>query len=233
MSPSLKGVHMIVSDENFKAGIEWWKGWGTGDFNNSEYEAIYSARRDGLTDSWWNATVDRLWNWRAIRSPRPPNTKDAIKERGNERLPMLATQFKSIRTLTSGEPGIKDVEWDDIAELYELSFEVKCCNRRIGSPVFASKMCHFIFPNIFPVMDNFATGVFDYEFYWRGIRDEWLRFPRKIGMINYLQSYIESRNGVGNLHPYETKVLELCQIGYYHSHRTVVAEESTVELRGY
>ena len=41
---------------------------------------------------------------------------------------------------------------------------------KCGSQVFACKMCHFLLPNLFLVIDNWATGVMDYEFCWRGMK---------------------------------------------------------------
>jgi hypothetical protein len=165
--------------------------------------------------------VKRLWDWKAIRARKPPNTKEAIKDAGLARLDRIALQIQHIRSTVPSEPGIEDVEWEDIAELFGLSFEIKCGNRRSGSPVFACKMCHFIFPKIFPVIDNLATGVFDYEFYWRGMRGEWLRFPDKErAKLQLKESIICSENateGIHDLYPWETKIIELSHIGYAHS----------------
>jgi hypothetical protein len=57
---------------------------------------------------------------------------------------------------------ITNLLWEDVASLFAPASMIK--NAR--SPVFAGKMCHFMFP-LFVVMDNKATGIFDYEFYWR------------------------------------------------------------------
>jgi len=71
---------MIVTLENLKAGIDWWKqaNWGM-DIINSEYRGIYDARDDGITRTWWDASVKRLWDWKAIRARKPPNTKRQSK----------------------------------------------------------------------------------------------------------------------------------------------------------
>jgi hypothetical protein len=209
---------MIISLENLRSGIEWWRAsnWGM-DIINSEYEGIYKARAPGLTQEWWDKTVDLLWAWKAIRSRKPPNTKAEIKKRGGgEQLARLSAIFASIRSSSNSEPDIVSVQWDDISELFEISFEIKCSDKKVGSPVFGSKMCHFIFPKVFPVIDNLATGIFDYEFYWRGMRDEWQRFPYKDEAIAYLSSVIESP-AIHPLYPFETKIVELSHIGYAHA----------------
>ena len=58
---------MIISLNNLRAGIKWWrdKRWGQ-DFLNVEYYAIYDARSAGATNEWWDATVNRLANGERI-----------------------------------------------------------------------------------------------------------------------------------------------------------------------
>jgi hypothetical protein len=208
---------MILNMGNLEAGVRWWKrpeqGWGN-DIINSEYEAIYDSKSAGVTQDWWDAAVNRLWAWKAIRSPKPPNTKEAIRSAGNRRLEEIANQYSIIRSATSKEPQIDDVCWEQIAPLFQLAFEIKSSQKRIGSPVFACKMCHFLFPRIFPVMDNLATGVFDYEFYWRGMKDEWHRFPSKVEALAFLKSSIEITTQIHPLYPWATKIIELSHIGY-------------------
>ena len=84
------------------------------------------------------------------------------------------------------------------------------------SSVFVGKMCHFTFPRLFIVMDNEATSVFDYEFYWRGMKDEWSRFPAKADARKLLAEAIKSDKPLHALYPFETKVLELSHVGYKH-----------------
>jgi hypothetical protein len=69
---------------------------------------------------------------------------------------------------------VTGLRWEDIVGLYDLVLPIKC-----HSYVFASKMCHFLFPQVFMVMDSLATGIVEYEFYWRGMKDEWERYPKK------------------------------------------------------
>jgi hypothetical protein len=205
---------MILCLQNLEAGVDWWKGSGWGaDLVNSEYIPIFDAKCNGITAEWWDATVNRLWTWKAIRSRNPPNTVDAIRRRGMDRLSEIAVQFDKIQLLVRSEPYIADLDWEDISELFGICFEIKCCNRTFGSPVFASKMCHFLFPRVFPVVDNFATGTFEYEFYWRGMRDEWNRFHDKEQALELLRSSIEA-DRIHPLYPFETKIIELSHIGY-------------------
>jgi hypothetical protein len=211
---------MIVSIENLECGIKWWKAevgkWGL-DFANADYYGIYESRTDGITREWWIATVDRLWSWRAIRAPKPPNTKQAIYELGIKRLDKIAGLDSSIRSIKPPEPTITDVAWGNVGPLFDLCFQIKPGGSKYGSPVFASKMCHFLFPKVFPVIDNWATGIFEYEFYWRGMKDEWMRFREKSEAIDKLKVAMET-NGkhIHELFPFETKIIELSHIGYGH-----------------
>jgi hypothetical protein len=43
------------------------------------------------------------------------------------------------------------------------------------SPVFTSKFCHFLLPNVFPVVDNLAVGGGwrNYQTYFRFVQYEW------------------------------------------------------------
>jgi hypothetical protein len=215
---------MIICIENLNVGIGWWltstPRWGA-DIMNSEYKEIYNQRAAGITKDWWEACVTRLWSWMAIRSRNPPNTKNEIKERGLERLEAVAREYLTLRSTSESEPTIAEVSWDQIQEIFRIASEIKWGERRNASPVFASKMCHFLLPMVFPVIDNFATGIFEYEFYWRGMKDEWLRFPEKEQARLILKDTITSSIGTAEaihvLYPWETKIIELSHIGYAHS----------------
>jgi hypothetical protein len=76
-------------------------------------------------------------------------------------------------------------------------------------------MCHFFFPKLFIPMDNKGSAVFEYEFYWRGTRDEWSRFLAKDEAKNRLADAIKPAEP-HPLYPFESKILELCHIGYEH-----------------
>jgi hypothetical protein len=141
------------------------------------------------------------------------NSKSKVKEAGLTVLHKMAEQYSRIRSLSTHEPTIEDVRWEDLVSLFEIAFWIKWPERRIASPVFASKLCHFIFPNVFPVVDNEATGYFDYEFLWRGMKDEWLRFPNRDEAKAVLLKAMENTSKY-ELYPIETRIIELCHIGY-------------------
>ena len=203
---------MILSLDNLKAGLHWWRsGSWPPDIHNADYYDIYGARSAGPTRIWWSATVNRLGQWHAYRGPRPPNTKATISARGRQHLADIADRYAELIVAGGAEPSIIDLCWEDAAPLFEIASDIKP-----GSPVFAGKMCHFLFPKLFIVMDNLATNVFDYEFYWRGMKDEWARFEGRADARKLLAQAIESDEPLHPLYPFETKIMELSHIGYKH-----------------
>lgn len=208
---------MIVSLENLRLGIEWWErqksAWGT-DYVNGEYYEMYSVREGGITEVWWDSTVKRLWAWKAIRGPKPPNKRIEIRARGLVRLSTIESEYRKLSSNLSIEPTFINAKWEDVSPLFQCASEIKP-----RSQVFASKMCHFLFPNLFMVIDNLATGVFEYEFYWRGMQGEWSRFVQKSEAKEILRKAIKGDKVIHERYPFETKVLELCHIGYQHRDR--------------
>ncbi|MGA9526836.1 MAG: hypothetical protein WBS24_01840 [Terriglobales bacterium] len=63
---------MIISLHNLRIGLEWWhqNGWPS-DMHNSAYAYLYAQRSNVGTGPWWSKTVDRLWDWKAIRNRTP------------------------------------------------------------------------------------------------------------------------------------------------------------------
>jgi len=138
-------------------------------------------------------------------------------ELGIERLDRICWVSDKISSSKDTEPTIADVTWVEVGPLFDLCFQIKPGGSNRGSPVFASKMCHFLFPRVFPVMDNLATGIFEYEFYWRGMKDEWYRFPEKSEAETRLTAAMETNGkAIHDLFPFETKIIELSHIGYRH-----------------
>jgi hypothetical protein len=201
---------MKLSIENLKQGMIWWqRGKWPADYLNHEYYSIYQDRASGLTEQWLILVVDRLAKWRAIRSRKPPNTKTEILALLKAKLPYLQTEYQRILDLSKDEPSINMLSWRDIDSLYRLMADIKNM-----SPVFASKLGHFIFPKLFIVMDRFGTEVMPYDYYWQGMVNEWSLFADKNVAIDLLKTAIEKQsNIVHGEYPYETKIMELCHIG--------------------
>jgi uncharacterized protein len=204
----------IITIYNLKAGLQWWRnnGWPT-DMLNAEYYDICAQRGAAPTLQSWPATLNRLGKWRAIR----PKSKSYIQSRGLDRLSAIARWYTNVKGNSATEPCIADLEWENVAPLFALAYGIK----RDKSPVSASKMCHFMFPKLFLVLDNKATGIFEYELCWRGMKDEWRRFTKKSQACGMLAQAIASpktapAKSIHPHYPYETKIIELSLIGYNH-----------------
>ena len=113
---------MNLNIDSFKKGVAWWrkKGNWPQDFHNTVYYKIYELREEGLSENWWDDTVDRLWEWRAIRSKTPPNTKKDIKERGLKVLDILKKHYDRIAKKADKEPIFFDYTWNELAHLPQL-----------------------------------------------------------------------------------------------------------------
>lgn len=204
---------------DLQKGISWWRTakqdkWPQ-DFHNSVYYELYNLRRGGLTARWWESTVDRLWDWRAIRSRTAPNTKKEIHDRGLLVLDRLQSFYSGIRANAHGEPVFLDFTCPDVKPLYNELARIKGS----ASPNFPSKTSHFIFPRLFKVMDHQATGIEDYGASWSSMRGAWTMFRERRQAKNILQNAIlaHSRGPVHKLYPFEIKIIELCSIGRKHA----------------
>jgi hypothetical protein len=133
---------------------------------------------------------------------------EAITAAGLRLLPVIAQEFSGLRSSSVEEPNITHVDWEQVERLFSLASSIKP-----GSPVFPSKLTHFIFPKLFIVVDNKATGVSEYEIYWRGMKDAWSRFPEKNRAIDILTRPVECDRPLHSGYPIETKIMEICQIG--------------------
>lgn len=207
---------MILTSQNLRAGLTWWtqRGWDA-DLHAATYGLALASRALGLDLAWWSSTVPRLSAWRAFRSRLPPNSKAQIYDLGVAVLDRLEHVRGLVHLLGTPEPSIESSDWPPLRALYEIAFDIR------PSPVFASKMCHLVFPNAFLPMDNLATGVMDYEFYWRGSKDEWTRTtPEWKAEATALLGEVLSRSNVPRPllppYPFQTKILELCHIGSRH-----------------
>jgi hypothetical protein len=79
-------------------------------------------------------------------------------------------------------------------------------------------------------MDNLATTVLDYEFYWRGMKEEWARFePKKEAGIVLAEaiSAAGTNRPLHPLYPFETKIMELSHIGYNHPVTTLTSQSKS------
>jgi len=197
-----------VNKANLNAGIRFWleekPRWGR-DFHNSFYKHLGELGANGLTEQWWKTIPDILWEWVAIR----PMTKLFIRERGRDRLSDLATGYKQLLSKCKAKtPKNILLKWEDVELLFTVAKKIK----GVQSPVFASKLCHFIAPGVFPVIDQEVLGGSNnYKDYWQHCKMLWQEVNDKNSLMKILSNTIG--NGVISDYPYTTKITELCLIG--------------------
>ena len=191
-------------------GIAYWRrrpNWPQ-DFHNDFYRCIGTEIQNyGLfNQQWWDAFLPRLRQWRATR----PKSSAYLTARVKDCFNALNNSWNQNIVPVIGQD-IEAVEWQNIAPFVRLVAEIK----NVESPVFSSKLCHFLAPHIFPVVDNAAVGNhFDsYETYFNAVRTEWCETD------NYtkgkLTDLITNKIGYKMLpnYPVKCKVIELCLIG--------------------
>jgi hypothetical protein len=123
---------------------------GRWDFQNAFYLELDERRRGGLDTRFWDYLVDELSKWKAIRG-RAEHTKQGIRDRGLKQLSELQRCFYSL--VPEGRkslPALESVEWADVSPLFELAHQIK----NVPNPMFASKLCHFLIPSIYFVIDG-------------------------------------------------------------------------------
>jgi hypothetical protein len=207
----------VLNAKNLQKGIKiWHKTTWPSDFHNQFYQELHRRKQSGLNTAWWSPTVDNLWRWKAIR----PLPKAPILSRGLASLPRLQAEYTRIQsTLGNQVPSLSNLAWNDVCGLYQLAYQIKNAN----SPVFGSKLCHFLMPDAFPVMDK---GIIDkvkaigintgsYQHYWGFCRAQWVGCTAQAHLVGMLQQ--EIRNAAGpNIYahyPYAAKITELCISG--------------------
>jgi len=202
-------VNVAVSVENLEAGLRRWNELSeSGNWPSDLHAGLYvrqaQLRAGGLGEQWWAATVDEFSRWRAIR----PLTKANIRDRGRGLLPQLSLAYHD---LLRANCNLVDAKWTNLACLFDLAYRVKPTKSQ--SPVFASKLCHFMFPDLFIVVDRAVVGLRDpYSTYWQTCSDAWRLAKPNHGL---LRGKIDAVIGeaVDQSFPYATKITELCIIG--------------------
>lgn len=199
---------MIITIENLRRGMEDWVsrlGW-TSDFEAPLYPCLATLRSGGLSQEWWSRIVDHLARWRATR----PQSKAAILEKGSPQLASLAQELGVIvESSRPQSPNLDTCDWQQVAGLYGVAHSIK------GSctPVFGSKLCHFILPDAFPVIDWDFTGVpsSSYRSYWQFCQEQWSSCQDRQPLVDALLACIRSEDA--DAFPWTTKITELCIAG--------------------
>ena len=199
---------MIVTLQNLRAGVDAWMsrpGWPS-DPHAPLYGTLAGLRADGLTQEWWTQVVNHLASWRAIR----PQKKADILWNGRAHLDALSREYDAISTACNRpSPSLGDCAWPTVEGLYHVAHSIKGS----ATPVFGSKLCHFILPDMFPVIDWDLIGVSSPEYrpYWQLCRQEWSACPNQSELIEEVSPRVAGE--YAPVFPWATKITELCIAG--------------------
>lgn len=202
--PSFKNSSQdILSVENLKQGMKLWQShslWDT-DFHGQLYSKLQKLFDPSLSSPNWSEIIEVLWEWRAIR----PCTKKFIYDRGLAVLPVI-NQFR--QELLKKQPASwEQYEWSELQPFFETLQEIK----NTTSPVFASKLAHFNFPQIFPVIDRDFIGVKEsYASYWQRCRQLWQTASPEFKTQAQAELSKAIPQEAQNNYPWNTKITELC-----------------------
>ena len=166
-----------------------------------------------MNTTWWSPTVDDLWAWKAIR----PLTKGAVLARGQSNLQHLQSEYARIQSILGNRiPSLSNLSWKDVDALYHVASKIK----NVNSPVFGSKLCHFIMPDAFPVIDRniikkakkvIGASALSYGHYWQFCKSQWVSCAARAQLVQTMQKAIGPNIFVH--YPCAAKITELCISG--------------------
>lgn len=203
----------------FVAGVNWWRtktDWPH-DFHNRDYPILAAENPDGRFDAdWWTNVQPRLTRWNAFR----PVARAVVAANVAANAADLATAWnQSCKPYRSADIADPAVTWEAVQAFPKVVFRLK--PTRSGSPVFPSKLCHFLLPKVFPVIDGLALAghSLTYEAYFRLVKGTWAATPddmqqRLTAEITHLVN--ESGRPLDPAFPVVTKIVELALIGRDH-----------------
>ena len=208
--------------EDLEAGIRVWNGrvvsseWAS-DFHNSMYRKFDMLKEvEPFTEEWWlRFIMPRVGTWKAYR----PVTKEQIIEWALPHLGEMAEAYRE-SALPYLDTPFEDLEWSNISNLPDTVALAKrdSYGRPQQSPVFRSKVAHWIMPRLYPVADQEVLGISgSYESYWKATQEAWVAISQveREAMAERLRTHIESafHSQLWDRYPIEVKIVELCRMG--------------------
>ncbi len=205
---------MSFTSKEFDEGVRYWgtTSWPC-DFHNDFYRQMTEQNPQGKFDApWWNSFLKELARWKATRGKG--KTHRYLTARTHARFEALSQAWS-----TGCEPNLgKDISvvtWNQVEVFADTVAEIK----DVRSPVFTSKFCHFLLPQVFPVVDNRAMGnrLSTYRSHFEFVQNEWISTPEATRAS--LCARLDRLIGAGKIRTYPTtnKVAELCLIGRHQS----------------
>ncbi len=200
---------MALTATQLSEGISYWRttGWPQ-DFHNEFYHRLQNGNPRGIFNlHWWQSFVSELSKWKALR----PRSKEFVSKRAADRFEKLTQVWAEVMTEAVLGSDISAVKWSQVSLFADLVAEIK----DVTSPVFTSKFCHFLAPQIFPVIDNAAMGspFRTYEHYYTAAQLEWTETPEEtqLQLVSELPRQMADPAIEG--YPFKCKIIELCLIG--------------------
>ena len=188
------------------------------DFHNTMYTEMDMATQiDPFTTIWWQTFVSpRVATWRAYR----PVSCDEIEEWAQPLLAELRKAYLESVVPYLNEP-FETLTWEKIQAFPNAVAKAKRRRKDLSvqtSPVFRSKVSHWVAPRLYPVADDELLGVSSsYELYWKEVHRMWSATPEgeQSLMASRLRTEIErvSSYPVHPHYPMEVKIVELALVG--------------------
>lgn len=176
-----------------------------------------ATQTDPFTTAWWQTFISvRVAAWRAYR----PVSCAEIDAWAEPLLNDMRTAYCESVVPYSSTP-FEELIWEAIQALPNTVAKAKRHREDLSvhnSPVFRSKVSHWIAPRLFPVSDNEFLGAYtSYERYWKGVHSLWGAIPEneRQWMVDFLRQEI-LRHSIFPVHPnypFEVKLIELAMAG--------------------
>lgn len=179
------------------------------DFHYSLYQELTNQLQDGVNTQFWEYIVPILSGWKAIR----PKSRRFISQQGLQALENVnKTRMAILKSEDGTSPSIEYRDWHQVKSLFEIAVSIKDVN----SPVFASKLCHFLLPNVYPVADREVININNhtYKEYWKQCKQGWISCECKEDLIDILLEKINPQSSPYVYYPWATKITELCYMGH-------------------
>lgn len=208
--------------EDVREGLRVWErkastsNWPL-DLHNSMYTDFdMSKESKPFTPEWFDRFLaPRIVSWRAYRG----SSMAVIRRLAIALLPELKRLYTDSIIPLLTVP-FADLTWEQVKEFCDVIAKAKTNNRgkTQESPVFRSKVAHWIAPRLFPVSDQEVIGVSGtYEDYWNYVHESWIEIPatEQAEMIEVLKEFISKHSNlaISAQYPFEVKIIELAIIG--------------------
>jgi hypothetical protein len=199
---------------DLNAGATWWRtktNWPA-DFHNRDYPVMAAESSNGRFDAaWWAKVQPRLTQWNAFR----PTPRSVVAAQVAAQADALARAWRSAcEPLREVDISAAQVTWEALHAFPDVVATLKPTR----SPVFPSKLCHFLLPKVFPVLDGVALGrqSSTYERYFKEVKGTWeVTHPEtRDALVAEMTRLVEQLDRpLAPEFPLVTKIVELALIG--------------------